>query len=253
MMKVFAMTLLALSPAGVVAFAPSNTASLNPSSLMAEAEATTETTNAAAEKTIFDNEFLNEDELFAKSTFPIQPDALMERAQYILGPQCGIGTKDGAECLAPDFEFCAAVVGPIPRVEYIEALENFNLEDSFDITSNFFGLTVDPMQPNRVWFLNRVRGIHTGEFLVAKPTGKEIVYPPQTLHLDFNEDGKVKEFGFYTSDRRQGNTGGLGGAFGFMYGVGKSLPIPEFQPNKRSKRFRLLNLIGRIASKFQKK
>ena len=30
--------------------------------------------------------------------------------------------------------------------------------------------------------------------------------------------------GFYTVDRRQGNTGGLGGAFGYFYGTGNPLP-----------------------------
>jgi len=249
--------ILALLPASLLAFAPSATLSTKTSFLKAEGAETSsakESPPAAVStaENMFDD-FLNVEEIFAKSTFPIKPDALMERARYILGPECGIGTKDGAECLAEDFEFCAAVVGPIPRVEYIKALDSFSLEDSFDITSNFFGMTVDPLQPNRVWFLNRVKGIHTGEFLGAKPTGKEIVYPPQTLHLDLNEDGKVKEFGFYTSDRRQGNTGGLGGAFGFMYGVGKPLPIPECQPYKRSKRFRLLNFIGGLASKLKKK
>ena len=71
--------------------------------------------------------------------------------------------------------------------------------------------------------------------------------------MDFNADGRVKEFGFYTVDRRQGNTGGLGGAFGYFYGVGKPLPIPECQPFKPSFRFRMLNLIGKIGNKLAKK
>merc|ERR1712118_451640 len=54
---------------------------------------------------------------------------------------------------------------------------------------------------------------------------KEIINPPQCMHLDFTADGLVKEFGFYTVDRRQGNTGGLGGAFAFFYGVGRSPPF----------------------------
>merc|ERR1712224_826412 len=94
-------------------------------------------------------------------------DELLDRAKYVLGPECGIGTEDGAECLADDFEF-VAVVGPIPRKAYLDALSNFNLADSFDITSNYFGMHVDPLQPNRVWFMNRVKGIHTGNFLGAE-------------------------------------------------------------------------------------
>ena len=54
-------------------------------------------------------------------------------------------------------------------------------------------------------------------------------------------------------DRRQGNTGGLGGAFAFFYGVGRSLPIPEMKPYKPSKRYRLFQLIGKLQSKFSKK
>ena len=48
------------------------------------------------------------------------------------------------------------------------------------------------------------------------------------------------------------NTGGLGGAFGYFYGVGKPLPIPECQPYKPSMRFRLLNALGRFMQKFKK-
>lgn len=199
------------------------------------------------------SEFLNEEAMLSSSSFPIKADALIARAKEVLSPQISIGTKDGGECLADDFEFCAAVVGPIGKEEYLGALGTFSLEDAFDITPNFFGLTVDPMQPNRVWFFNRVKGVHVGTFMGAEASGKEIVYPPQTLHLDFTEDGKVKEFGFYTVDRRQGNTGGLGGAFGFMYGVGKPLPIPECQPYKKSMRFRFLNLLGSLGRKLQKK
>lgn len=50
----------------------------------------------------------------------------------------------------------------------------------------------------------------------------------------------------YPIDRRVGNTGGLGGAFGFFYGVGRPLPIPECRPYSRSWQFKALNLLGRI-------
>lgn len=205
-----------------------------------------------AENTMFEAGFLNEKDLLEKSSFPIPEEKLMERAKEVLSPKIGLGTKDGGECLADDFEFCAAVVGPIGKKEYLNALGTFKLEDAFDITPNFYGMSVDPMQPNRVWFMNRVMGIHKGTFMGAKPTGNKIVYPPQVHHIDFSEDGKVKEYGFYTADRRQGNTGGLGGAFGFMYGVGKPLPIPECKPYTPSMRFRMLNLVGRVAQKFKK-
>ena len=212
----------------------------------------TTTSLQSTKETMFDT-FVNEAELLETSSFPIPPEKLMERAREILSPSVGLGTKDGGACLADDFEFCAAVVGPIGKQDYLNALGSFKLEDAFDISPNFFGMSVDPLQPNRVWFFNRVKGVHKGTFMGAEPTGKEIVYPPQIQHMDFNKDGQLTEYGFYTADRRQGNTGGLGGAFGFMYGVGKPLPIPECHPYKRSFRFRMLNFVGRLAQKLQKK
>lgn len=190
---------------------------------------------------------------FEASTFPIAPDDLILRAKEVLGPEIGIGTKDGGACLADDFEFVAAVVGPIPKEDYLDALGTFKLEEGFDIDTNYFGWVVDPMQTNRVWFMGRSIAQHTGTFAGVEPTGKELVMPPQQFHLDFNEEGLVKEVGFYTVDRRQGNTGGLGGAFGYFYGVGKPLPIPEAKPYKPSKRFRFLQFLGAVGKKLQKK
>jgi hypothetical protein len=187
----------------------------------------------------------------AKSTFPIAANDLIQRAKEVLGPDIGVGTKDSGECLADDFEFCAAVVGPISKEEYLDALGSFNLEDSFDIEQNLFGFNVDPMQTNRVWFFQRNVAKHVKDFAGVKAEGKELVLPPQVFHLDFNEDGKIKELGFYTCDRRQGNTGGLGGAFGYFYGVGKNLGFPEAMPYKPSFRFRILQKIGSLAKKMK--
>jgi hypothetical protein len=190
---------------------------------------------------------------YKASTFPISPDDLIARATRVLSPDIGIGTKDGGACLADDFEFVAAVVGPISKDEYLNALNGFKLEESFDIQQNMFGFTVDPMQTNRVWYFGRQVAKHIRPFMGVEPSQKELTLPPQLFHIDFNEDGLVKEFGFYTVDRRQGNTGGLGGAFGYFYGVGKPLPIRECQPFKPSFRFRMLGLLGKIGRKLSKK
>ena len=141
---------------------------------------------------------------FKGSTFAIKPDDLLLRAKEVLGPDVSIGTKDGGKCLAEDFKFCAAVVGPLPKEDYLNALDTFQLEDSFDIEQNFFGFNVDPMQPNRVWFMSRQIGKHIKAFAGAEATGKELVLPPQIFHLDFNENGLITEVGFYTADRQQG-------------------------------------------------
>mmetsp|Transcript_22388 Transcript_22388/g.46693 ORF Transcript_22388/g.46693 Transcript_22388/m.46693 type:complete len:236 (-) Transcript_22388:1410-2117(-) len=191
---------------------------------------------------------INVEKAFAESSFPIAPDALIEKTKEFLGPQVGVGTKDGGDCLAEDFEFCAAVVGPIGKEAYLKALGGFQLEDSFDIEQNTFGFTVSPVQPNRVYWFGYQTAQLIAPFMGVKPDNikDELKLPPQCFHMDFDEDGKVKEFGFYTVDRRYGNTGGLGGAFGYFYGVGKPLPIPEAQPYKPSFRFRFLTWAGNL-------
>ena len=68
---------------------------------------------------------VDEEAMLAASTFPIKPDQLIERAKEVL--DAGVGTRDGGACLAPDFEFCAAVVGPLGRDQYLAALDNFKV------------------------------------------------------------------------------------------------------------------------------
>ncbi|KAL3910801.1 MAG: hypothetical protein SGILL_007549 [Bacillariaceae sp.] len=193
-------------------------------------------------------------EAFKSSDFPISQEDLIKRAKDILKPEIGIGTKDGGDCLAEDFQFCAAVVGPIGREAYLNALGTFSLEDSFDINQNMFGFTVSPVQPNRVYWFSNANATQTAEFAGQKTLVEEqLVFPPQVFHMDFSSEGKVKEFGFYTVDRQYGNTGGLGGAFGFFYGVGKPLPFKEARPFKPSFRYRMLQGLGRLAEKLNKK
>merc|ERR1712078_898958 len=127
------------------------------------------------------------------------------RAKEVL--TLGLGTKDEGACLAEGFEFCAAVVGPMGKEKYLEALGDFKLEESFDVNAQYHMFRVDPLQTNRVWFHTRTLATHVADSkLFGKATGKEIVNPPQCFHIDFTADGLVKEVGFYTVDRRQGNT-----------------------------------------------
>jgi len=193
---------------------------------------------------------VDEEAMLAASTFPIGPPALIARAKEVL--EAGVGTKDDGACLAPDFEFCAAVVGPLGRKEYLNALGTFKLEEAFpDINPQYYGFRVDPFEPHRVWFHSRSTATHTGPLMGKSPTGKQLTLPPQLFHLDFNEEGLLREIGFYVVDRRQGNTGGLGGAFAYFYGTGNPLPIPECQPYTPSKRFRLLNFVGRLGARLK--
>lgn len=201
------------------------------------------------EKCIFGT-FINADERLAQSKFAISPQELVERTKAIMRKRPLLGE---AETLAEDFEFCAPVVGPLNRKQYLDALTSFKLEEAFDIDSQVYNIHVDPFDQNRVWFHVRPVAVHVGEFVGAKATGKTLFQPPQVNSFTFNEKGLVTQLTVgYVVDRRMGNTGGLGAAFGLFYGIGRPLPIPECQPFKPSWQFRLLNFVGTLSNKLKK-
>ena len=196
--------------------------------------------------------FVDEAAVIESWEFPFTAEALVDMAKHFYHPDVRFGLADGGECLADDFEFCGAVVGPVGKEGYIQALTGFGLEESFDIVGNIYGFYADPLQPGRVWYFNRSRAKHVAPYLGAEPTDKELEFPPQMNFLDFKEDGKVKQYGFYTIDRRQGNTGGLGGAYGYMHGVGRAPPFPEARPFKPSLRYRAFNFALKMFSRLKK-
>jgi len=190
-------------------------------------------------------EFIDTDALLAASTFAIKPDELVKLTKEVL--RKGAGVED-PECLAENFEFCAPVVGPLPKDDYISALKNFDLLKAFpDMNNRFYNIHVDPFELNRVWWFTRATATHTGPLLGKPATQKKLELPPQANSFTFNEAGKVTQITVgYVLDRRVGNTGGLGGAFAYFYGPGNALPIPECRPYKKSLQYRFLGLAGKI-------
>ena len=57
----------------------------------------------------------------------------------------------------------------------------------------------------------------------------------------------------HVMERSIGNTGGLGGIFGPAYALGRPLPFREARPWKPSKRYRLLQAVGNLASRLRKR
>lgn len=191
--------------------------------------------------------------LLDKSEFAIPPENLIELAKKIQF-DTQVGILDGGECLTEDVVFRAAVVELQGKERYLQAVKNLNFTSFFDIDATIFGWHVDPLLPNRVYYNSHTSAKHAKkDFFGVKPEGKELVLPPQLYHMDFTPEGKVKEFGFYTVDRNHGNTGGLGGAYGYFYGLGRPLPYPECQPYRKSFRRRLFDGFIRIAEAVSKK
>lgn len=192
---------------------------------------------------------INSEVRLAESSFPFKGDELITLAKEAVFLK-GLGLNDAGACLADDFSFRGSQVES-KKPEFLQALKTFNLGEFFYIKQQYFGWIADPIQLNRVWFMNRQEATHIKDFFGARAEGRKLVLPPESLHVDFNELGQVKEFGFYTVDRFQGNTGGLGGAFGYFYGVGKPLPFPEGHPYRISRRRRLFEALGAAMSQFQ--
>lgn len=199
--------------------------------------------------------------LLAQSTFPIKPDDLIAKCKEVIIAQTGI--QDGSideSIYSDDFRFCAPFVGgPTPtsaddampgldKAAYLSALRGFDLLTAFpDMNNNYHRFYVDPFEPNRVWFQTRCFATHTGDLLGKPPTGKKLELPPQSFSMVFNEQGQVKVFNVgYVVDRTVGNTGGLGGAFGFFWATGNALPFPECEPFKGSWQLRGLGLLQKL-------
>jgi hypothetical protein len=198
---------------------------------------------------------LNEAAMLSEQNFPISPDGLISMAKYALTKDFGV-LEPGYELWSDEFEFCAPYVGPLTKEKFLEAANGFQIYDAFsDFDNRYYNFNCDPIEPGRVWFMTRLRATNDGIGLFGKkePTNKTVILPPQMYSFLFDEKGFIRELTVgYPVDRRQGNTGGLGGMFGVFYGIGQALPFPEGKPYKLSRRFRLINKLGDVMSRLTK-
>jgi len=190
-----------------------------------------------------------------KSTFPISPEDLVEKAKAVLG--CEFGTKAGSDTsiLAEDFQFVAPIIGPLGKQEFLNAFGSFKVKEALPDLKDNSWFQVDPLEPNRVWFFSRATGTHTGtlNFGAGLPaTGKAVRMPPQAQSMLFNEQGQCYTLTVgYAMDKRIGNTEGLGGVFGIVKAVGKPLPFPEGQRGYTpSLRFEAFERIAKVGESF---
>jgi hypothetical protein len=92
---------------------------------------------------------LDEAKTLSKSRFPIKPAALIARAKQVID-------KDilDADDLSEDFVFQFPVVGPLSKAEYLKAVGGFQIKSMFpDLNLGIHNFHVDPLQPNRVWYV----------------------------------------------------------------------------------------------------
>eukprot|EP00929_Paragymnodinium_shiwhaense_P090263 TRINITY_DN50417_c0_g1_i1.p1 TRINITY_DN50417_c0_g1~~TRINITY_DN50417_c0_g1_i1.p1 ORF type:complete len:476 (+),score=85.81 TRINITY_DN50417_c0_g1_i1:83-1510(+) len=135
--------------------------------------------------------------------------------------------------LAEDFEFVAPLVGPLGKGALIAATTGLDLSAALpDFDARYHDFRMDRDNPQRVWCQMRVCGRQTGELkfagVEAKPKDPPtyVENPPEAVSLTFNDKGQVREITTgYPVDRRCGTTGGLGGLFGILEGLGYPLPV----------------------------
>ena len=191
---------------------------------------------------------LDERAMLQKSTFPIKPAALIEKAKQVIDRDI-LDPDDISE----DFVFQFPVVGPLSKAEYLKAVGGFQIKTMFpDMNLGVHNFHVDPLMPNRVWYTVAFTATNSGDGPFGKATDIRVDCPPQVNSLTFDAQGKVIKYtGGYVVDRTYegNNSGGMGGLFGPLYAIGKGFPFPEAKPYSRSWQFRLFSLVGSTVGK----
>ena len=134
---------------------------------------------------------------------------------------------------AEDFVFRGPVIGPLNKVDYLKTMDTFKVFRAFpDISPNAFGFSADPVDEGRVWFFCRNTGTNDGPWglgygLEAPPSGDTVSGVPEAFSVTFDADRKVRLLTVgYVADRfyPNGNTDGVGAAFGLLKVAGIPLP-----------------------------
>lgn len=160
-------------------------------------------------------------------------DALINLANEFIYTSSGFYSPADSSFLADEFVFRGPYIGPLNKQDYLTTMETFQIYKGLpDISPNAFGFSVDPKDPNRVWFIVRNTGSFTGQiglgfgqFLSGK--GEVLEGCPETFSITFDENQKVKLLTVgYVADRFEGNTGGKGAAIGIFNVIGLPIPPP---------------------------
>jgi len=160
---------------------------------------------------------------------PFPETVMIQLAKGVIAADNGASDPD---LLAPTFTFCGPIVGPLDKETFVKAFGNFKLKDAFpDLESGFTNFRVDPYDPYRVWVDAKGSGTNTGSFIGKEPTGIRYEGPPEAASFTFDDDGFCTRLtAGAVMDPTQGNTGGLGGAFGIAYAIGAPFPAWAARP-----------------------
>mmetsp|Transcript_20688 Transcript_20688/g.20031 ORF Transcript_20688/g.20031 Transcript_20688/m.20031 type:complete len:256 (-) Transcript_20688:354-1121(-) len=159
------------------------------------------------------------------------PNDLISRAKDILYNKSGFYSSSDPTLFSEEFVFRGPNIGPLNKKDYFQTMTAFGISKAIpDINPNAWGYSIDPIDPNRVWFMVRNTGTFTGDAIAPgslnyKSNGSKLQGCPETFSLTFDDQQKVKYLSVgYVADRFQGNTKGKGAAVGIFMATG--LPFP---------------------------
>lgn len=160
---------------------------------------------------------------------------LIQLANTIMYTQSGFYSPYDESVYSDEFVFRGPYIGPLNKKDYLETMDTFGIYRAIpDINPNAFGFTIDPNDPNRVWFMVRNTGTFSGEpglglggGQFVPPNGASLEGCPETFSMTFDDQQKVKHLTVgYVADRFQGNTNGKGAAVGIFNAIGLPFPSP---------------------------
>lgn len=157
---------------------------------------------------------------------------LISKAKDIIYSKSGFYSPYDSSIFSEEFVFRGPNIGPLNKADYLATMDAFKLYNSIpNINPNAWGYSIDPTNPNRVWFMVRNTGTFDGDALLPnlinyKANGREIEGSPETFSIIYDEEEKLKYLSVgYVSDRFEGNTEGKGAAVGIFKAVG--IPYPK--------------------------
>eukprot|EP00529_Nitzschia_sp_RCC80_P028562 CAMPEP_0113514698 /NCGR_PEP_ID=MMETSP0014_2-20120614/40549_1 /TAXON_ID=2857 /ORGANISM="Nitzschia sp." /LENGTH=271 /DNA_ID=CAMNT_0000411215 /DNA_START=208 /DNA_END=1023 /DNA_ORIENTATION=- /assembly_acc=CAM_ASM_000159 len=166
---------------------------------------------------------------------PAVDHPLIQAAHKFAYSQSGFYSPYDESMFSDEFVFRGPYIGPLNKQDYLSTMDTFGIYKAFpDISPNCFGYSIDPQNPNRVWFMVRNTGTFTGEPGLGfggdayfPPNGATLQGSPETFSIIFDEDQKVKHLTVgYVADRFEGNTAGKGAAVGIFHVIGLPFPSP---------------------------
>jgi hypothetical protein len=159
-------------------------------------------------------------------------EKLIAKAKDMVANGSGFYSPPNEDGFSEEFVFRGPLVGPLNKKDYLFTLGSFKIYEAFpDLKSNAWGFSVDPENPNKVWFMVRNTGTFKNDLTPSpnvpslKANGKKLKGCPETHSLLFDDDMKVKALTVgYVADRFEGNTNGLGAVNGLLFAIGIKLP-----------------------------